>query len=122
MKIALRWNVLYVGLVATWNLTGALLKAIDLRPLGPSGSAALALLFLALGAIYVWAAPRRPIVFVLLSFLIACTAGLAISNALRTDARDALWIIPAARYVGVAINAFGLVAFGRAAVAYARAR
>ncbi len=122
MAVALRWNLIYVGLAAAWNTTGALLKAIDLPPLGPSGSLPLALVFLGVGAACAWSAPRWPIVPVLLSFLLAGVAGLSIANALRPDARDSLWIIPAARYAGVAINAFGLLAFGRAVVAYVRMR
>ena len=106
MQRALRFQLIYAGLVVVWQVTGYVLAMLDLPSPGPNPSLVIAAIAAAIGFAFQFSAGRLPILFAVLSILTGYAAGSSVQNAFVAD--PGLWPSDAARYAGVAINVWGV--------------
>ncbi len=107
LKSILIAQLLYVALAAIWNITGVILIANDLKAPGPTASliAASILIILALAMIY--GSARNLWLYRIIATLFSIGAIAAIYPPLTAD--PSLWPSDFWRYVGLALNVFGLI-------------
>lgn len=106
MRKALRYQLIYAGMVILWQVSGYLLAMADLPSPGPNPSLPIAGIALAFALAFRYSASGAPILFAILSILTGYAAGSSVQNAFVAD--PGLWPCDGARYAGAAINVWGL--------------
>ena len=117
---AVQVQVVYGVLVVAWQVVGLLLIANDRQPLGPTASASAAAIAAAATVACVLLARWLPSVYVLVSFGLAYVASTTILNAFTADPSN--WPSDTSRYLGVAVNAVGVLAAALAISGFIRIR
>ena len=117
---AVQVQVFYGFLVIAWQVAGLLLIANGRQPLGPTASASVAI-FAAVSTVLCVALARwLPSVYVLVSCGLAYVASTTILNAFTADPSS--WPSDMSRYLGVAVNAVGVMAAVLAIFGFIRIR
>ena len=110
MRSAVRLQLIYMLLAVLWNLAGLALIAQGMRAPGPTASAGVAAMLLALMPVVFISARRFLWLYGGLTLLLGLAAASAVVQAFQLD--PSLWPSAFWRYAGILLNGFGILGSG----------